>query len=456
MSISIRRNSLRKSSISINSIRNTFTSFSKGITNAKQKSDDILKQTRDTNLFKSKLIRKDGEFFAKRRENVRRKNREDELESSSISGVAKKEGNIVTRSTRGFLGRIIDFLGVVLVGWALINLPIIIKRLQGLFKLIQRVVDILSGFIGAIRDFLVAIGKPIVSLIDALRKIDFTRQRKQIQESTESANSSLTKLDKDFRESVNDFINDENISQAGAYADQIEKNNRRETQNEKVEAVLAPQPGDREANERQQVDTQQENITVETQTPDIEPRAEGGPVEPNKPYKVGERGVELFVPDQSGTIIPNDELVAQNTEVEEEDDESELEGVKGIFGDTEKLLSNENLGDASPTPISGTSPLPIDTSNLTPDKSEKNKADLITTPKSKDMNMSVVPVKRKEFKMMGRKKKKSVIMIVEKPVGQGQPVVTGGGQKSPMTTVVNKSSDKMLLELQSVSSLKYT
>ena len=155
MSISIRRNSLRKSSISINSIRNTFTSFSKGITNAKQKSDDILKQTRDTNLFKSKLIRKDGEFFAKRRENVRRKNREDELESSSITGVAKKEGNIVTRSTRGFLGRIIDFLGVVLVGWALINLPIIIKRLQGLFKLIQRVVDILSGFIGAIRDFLV-------------------------------------------------------------------------------------------------------------------------------------------------------------------------------------------------------------------------------------------------------------------------------------------------------------
>ena len=78
MSISSRRNSLRKSSISINSIRNTFTSFSKGINNAKQSSDDILKQTRETNLFKSKLIRKDSEFFVKRRENVRRKNREDE------------------------------------------------------------------------------------------------------------------------------------------------------------------------------------------------------------------------------------------------------------------------------------------------------------------------------------------------------------------------------------------
>ena len=449
MSISSRRNSLRKSSISINSIRDTFTSFSKGINNAKQSSNDILKQTRDTNLFKSKLIRKDGEFFTKRRENVRRKQREDELESSSITGVAKKQGNIVTRSTRGFLGRIIDFLGVVLVGWALVNLPVIIKRLQGLFKLIQRVVGILSGFIEGVSNFLVAIGKPIVNLIDALRKIDFTSQRKQIQESTESVNSSLTALDRDFRESVNDFITDENISSANQLADEIENSEVEGQENQEVDVSLTP--FESKENDKQ------ENVNVETQVPDIEPRAEGGDVEPNKPYKVGERGVELFVPDQSGTIIPNDELVAQNTEVEEEEeeDESELEGVKGVFGDSEKLISNLDPGNVSPAPISEPPPSTFETSDLTP-VTEKNKADLITTSKSKDMDMSVVPVKRKQFKMMGRKKSKSVVMIVEKPVGQGQPVVTGGGQKSSSTTIVNKSSDSMLLELQSVSSLKYT
>ena len=448
MSISSRRNSLRKSSISINSIRNTFTSFSKGITNAKQSSDDILKQTRDTNLFKSKLIRKDGEFFARRRENVRRKQREDELESSSITGVAKKQGNIVTRSTRGFLGRIIDFLGVVLVGWALVNLPAILKKFEGLFKLIQRVVGILSGFIEGVGDFLVAIGKPIVNLIDALRKIDFTRQRKQIQESTESVNSSLTALDRDFRESVNDFITDENISSANQLADEIENSEVEGQENQQVD--VSPTQVESKENDKQ------ENITVETQTPDIEPRAEGGDVEPNKPYMVGEKGKELFVPDQSGTIIPNDELVAQNTEVEEEEeDESELEGVKGVFGDSEKLISNLDPGNVSPAPISEPPPSTFETSDLTP-VTEKNKADLITTSKSKDMDMSVVPVKRKQFKMMGRKKSKSVVMIVEKPVGQGQPVVTGGGQKSSSTTIANKSSDSMLLELQSVSSLKYT
>ena len=60
MSITSRRNSLRKSSISINSIRNTFASFSKGITNAKQKSDDILKQS-----ISNKYVLKNENFIEK-------------------------------------------------------------------------------------------------------------------------------------------------------------------------------------------------------------------------------------------------------------------------------------------------------------------------------------------------------------------------------------------------------
>ncbi len=40
----------------------------------------------------------------------------------------------------------------------------------------------------------------------------------------------------------------------------------------------------------------------------IEGRAKGGPVKANTPYEVGEDGVELFVPQTNGTIIPNDVL----------------------------------------------------------------------------------------------------------------------------------------------------
>lgn len=37
-------------------------------------------------------------------------------------------------------------------------------------------------------------------------------------------------------------------------------------------------------------------------------RAKGGPVQAGKPYIVGEQGVEMFVPNQSGMVIPNNKL----------------------------------------------------------------------------------------------------------------------------------------------------
>ena len=73
MSIADRRNSLRKSSIGVDSIRKSVTSLGEGLTVIGNKSSELLKQTRLTNQFKSKLIRQDGEFFRKRREGVLRK-----------------------------------------------------------------------------------------------------------------------------------------------------------------------------------------------------------------------------------------------------------------------------------------------------------------------------------------------------------------------------------------------
>ena len=44
----------------------------------------------------------------------------------------------------------------------------------------------------------------------------------------------------------------------------------------------------------------------------FQPKAEGGRVEAGKPYIVGEIGKELFVPDASGEIIPNEDLPSTN------------------------------------------------------------------------------------------------------------------------------------------------
>ena len=126
MSIRLRRSSLRKTSIGIDSIRKSITSLSEGLVSIGRNASELLKETRKSNQFKSKLISQDAEFFKKRRENVLRKQREDELEASTVTGVTKRQGSLVQKSTKGFLGRILDFIGMLIIGWALLNLPKII------------------------------------------------------------------------------------------------------------------------------------------------------------------------------------------------------------------------------------------------------------------------------------------------------------------------------------------
>ena len=453
MSISSRRNSLRKSSISIDSIRKTVSSFTKGISSAKQKSEDIVKQTKERNLFKRTLIRKDGEFFARRRENVRRKDREDELEAASVTGVAKKEGNIETRSTRGFLGRLLDLLGIVLLGWAVNNLPMIIEKIRGLFKLIQRVVGVLRSFLDGIMAFLGAIGTAISNALGVFKNFNFGEQRKQITEETERVNAGLTKLDKDFRESINDFVNDENISQADSYADEFERrvqggrNERQQLITDLgTESLVAPQ-------------VTQEVIV----TPEVEPRAEGGPVQSNKPFLVGEEGPEIFVPASGGEIVPNDQLVsnteddiAMNVDNEEEGEllsEEDKREVEGLLGITEKIATTIEPTKKS-EPIAK-SPEPIDGDLNLVEKSESIIEKKVKT-QEKDAS-SISPVKKQQKRMRGRRKSNKVIYVVEKAVSTNQQSnMMPSGSKKSNNIIVNKSSNKTLLDLQSVGSLKYT
>ena len=81
MSIRSRRNSVRKSAISIDGIRNSVRAFNKGLNTAKNISSEILEKTRNRNVFKQTLTAKDNEYFRRRQENIKRKQREDELEA---------------------------------------------------------------------------------------------------------------------------------------------------------------------------------------------------------------------------------------------------------------------------------------------------------------------------------------------------------------------------------------
>ena len=210
-----RRNSLLRSSISINSIRDSVSNFSKGLTESNVVANQIVEKTRETNKFKSTLIRKEGEYFRRRRENVRRKDREDELESTSITGITKKEGNIIQRSTRGFLGRILDFFGIILIGWFVNTLPKILKAVQALISRIQKFIGLLTGFIDGLKDFFVGIGEGIRTAFESLPKFDFDKFKSEVGEVIEKLVGGLERLQEDFVNAAKEFARPDKLGMEG-------------------------------------------------------------------------------------------------------------------------------------------------------------------------------------------------------------------------------------------------
>ena len=198
MSEQQRKNSLLRSSISINSIRRTASQFTKSLERSNIIAKDIIKTTKDRNLFERNTTAKDNEYFRKRRENIRRKQREDELEASSITGVTKREGTVTAKSTKGFLGRILDFFGIILIGWFVTKLPGIIKAIGNVINVIKKAVGFLTGFVDGVRDFLTGIGDGIKRTIDAFPKFDFVSQRTEGDKTIKETEGVLTKLNQDF------------------------------------------------------------------------------------------------------------------------------------------------------------------------------------------------------------------------------------------------------------------
>ena len=222
MSIKRRRDAVLKSNISINSIRDSVVKFTKGLSAARQTTSEIVKSTDRNNKFKRTLIGNDNTYFTKRRENARRRQREDELEASTVQGTTKRQGNVVSRSTKGFLGRILDFFGIVLIGWFVNTLPKILKSIQALIKRIQGAVSILTNFMNSIGDFLVAIGTGIANAIQSISSVVYlVLLRRQNDESLESADNNLNKVRKDMMTTAFAYNNPANAGLKDFSGDQL-------------------------------------------------------------------------------------------------------------------------------------------------------------------------------------------------------------------------------------------
>ena len=462
MSLQARRNSLFKSSISIKSISDSVQKFSKSLRGARKSADESTKTIRQSNIFKKGLIRNDDLYFRKRQENIKRKDREDELEASSVQGAPKTQGNILTKSTRGFLGRMLDFVGVLLIGWAIQNLPRIISGINGLIKRISSVTGILSLFVEGIQFVLGGIGTLLQNALSSLLRFDFLTQQKAIEDGLGNANTSFTQARQELNTAASDFQQPESYglpNPPGFNLDNKQEDQSKDDakgdlsmgggiEKETPEMIKAREEIGAQIDEAQEKEeddagddvVQGDAEDVEGKESDVgkflqeaEPSTGGG----GAPVSTSSGGEESI-------SDPKDLIEKQRKAVTS--DKTSRRNKRGrsrssSFLETPDSITNINQSVTSPTTTFAT----VD--NYDPDfKKGSREVDL----------SSLMSPSKKEVNIETKRKSRSKIMIIEKPGATmpsgGMPSRGSGG--SNIASAVN--DEKILMKMQSTSTLKFT
>ena len=170
------RNSLLRSSSSIKNIARSVTAFTSGFSTAQKSAEGMSESIEEDNKFKKSLLVTDSSYFRKRQENIRRKDREDELEASTVGGAVKKTGDITQTSTRGFLGRILDFIGVLFIGWMVSTLPALIKGITSFLSKAGNMLNALRNFTGGVTDAFTQSNEELGETEKKLEGIEVQRQ----------------------------------------------------------------------------------------------------------------------------------------------------------------------------------------------------------------------------------------------------------------------------------------
>ena len=455
MSIQKRRNSLFKSSISIRSIGDSLQSFSDGLVAARRNSDETIKTIRQRNIFKRNTIRNDNKYFRQRQENIKRKAREDELEASSVQGVPKTQGNILAKSTRGFLGRMLDFIGILIIGWAITNLPKIINAIQGLIKRISSVTGILSLFVDGIKFVLTGIGTAIQGAISNLLRFDFLKTKTDVEQGLEGANTGLFQARSELELAGQQFADSETFGLPDPPAFETDKPQRvRDKEGvEEKKAVLQNEGTEAEVEQKSKdidkiIETglgQTEDQVVEGDADDVE----GVSSELDSFLQESEGGTTggSSSSTSGGTTIadPRDELKKKQKEALTRDSKSRRNR-RGRTTSSSFLGTPESVDNISQS---------VTPQGNTLASVDQYDPDFQTGSRKVDLSSLVTPTK-KEVNIPSNRKSKNKIMIIEKQnnnANQSISMPSSGGSKTIVKAV---DDEKLLMKMQSTSTLKYT
>ena len=190
---------MKISSINLSNINKAVTGVTETVRKSKLLIDDISEKIGKTNERIKTKISDSAKVFQRRQQAIRRKVREDLIEASGLGGAMRRTNKIISTSTRGFLGRILDFVGTILVGWAIVNIPKIVKLAENLMKRLNKFFKIITGFTNGLTEFFTKFTAELSVIASSLSQIDLKGIGDQM-------TNIVTRLQKAFRRMESGFI----------------------------------------------------------------------------------------------------------------------------------------------------------------------------------------------------------------------------------------------------------
>ena len=178
-------------SIQIRNISQSITGLGRGIQSAQSSAKTIQGTLKRSIALNRKSMRISQETFLKRRDAVRRREQEGLIEANTLSGATARQGSVAGNSTKGFLGRVMDFIGSILVAWAIKALPAIARRIRAIISRIQRVATQLQLLVQNVGNFFNSLTGALSALGQNFMEFDFLDESQRFKQSVDDMSNSV-------------------------------------------------------------------------------------------------------------------------------------------------------------------------------------------------------------------------------------------------------------------------
>ena len=186
------------SSINFDKVSGGIKSLNTGMGQLKKSADNVKSVTLNRTKIKRESIARNRMLSSMREEAVKRKDRESIIEASGISGAFKRTGSVIANSTKGFLGRLLDFTSSLLLGWLLYNLPTIMTAIEDLITRIKSLYTILTDFMSNIKNTFQDFGNLLSAVYQDIIHFDFTDQSKRVQSAMDDLGANIDAMHDQF------------------------------------------------------------------------------------------------------------------------------------------------------------------------------------------------------------------------------------------------------------------